>query len=161
ALDFILPKMRSSDGGADEKLVSRLVHLAKYRNVQALQNRDEGSRLANKLSLRLLGWQSDYDESDTAKPQPQPFADPANPTVPHGGYIVVEIKNNLAPDPKDPDDLSCILNVVLLGLEATWRIGQAWPQGADYRSIQPGEGEVFALHTTVPDGVDRTVDTLK
>ena len=74
------PALKIDDPQAPAAVVRRLVHLAKYRAVQDLDNFDANSPLKGKLKVELAGVQEDYDPAD--RPEPKPFADPAGvPTL--------------------------------------------------------------------------------
>src|SRR5262249_2424139 len=68
------PALRINDDDAAEAVVKRLVHLAKYRAVQELDNFDQSSSLKGKLGVGIDGIEKDYDPAD--KPNPKPLANP-------------------------------------------------------------------------------------
>jgi len=81
-------------------VVKRLVHLAKYQAVQALDN--PSSELAKYVEFELL---------DQNK---QPFAEPNNIVLQHGKTVFLRIKNTGFQD----------LNIAVLDIEPTWAISQ-------------------------------------
>ncbi|MFO0592361.1 MAG: caspase family protein [Polyangiaceae bacterium] len=166
SLRFIQPRVKADPADlekkADQLLVKRLVHLAKHRNIRSLANNDSQSRLANKLSMTLEGWQSDWDPVDGVGARHSvPFDSSARPAVPHEATVFLRIKNLLAPNPADINDPSRILNVVLFDLGPRWNAVQLWPNDGPFRSLQPGEETIVPLGMLVPAGAESCVDTLK
>lgn len=144
-----------------DQLVRRLVHLAKYRNVHELDNRDPMSPMANALSVELMGVQKEYDPVNG--PQPQPFADPGStPMLQEGEWTFLRIRNRLRPNPDDPNDPARILNVTVLDLESNWRITQIYPYEAGYfEPLDPGGEIVLPLQAELPAGCETGIDVVK
>ncbi|NEO69774.1 caspase family protein [Moorena sp. SIO3H5] len=148
------PALRFTDEDAALTLVKRLVHLAKYRAVQQLDNyyqksKFSGSNLA--LTVELAGKQIDYDPVE--EPLPQPISDPGHtPTVNVGEWVFVRIRN----------DSSQALNVTLLALQPDWSIEQVYPYGgANFITFYPGDEELLPLHTNLPNGYQEGQDIIK
>ena len=163
AMPNLRPSLVINDPSAPAKVAQRLIHLAKYRNVQELDNRDPMSPLAGKLVVELLGKMgSDYDPADA--PRPQPFADPRNPTVQDGEWIFVRVRNMLprSPDPQRPRLNT--LNITVLDLAPDWSIQQMYPSDPASDSI-PLDGESatqpLPLRVSVPAGYTAITDILK
>ncbi|MEM9090059.1 MAG: caspase family protein [Cyanobacteria bacterium P01_F01_bin.53] len=106
-LKNLTPPLMIDDPNAPQKIVNRLVHLAKYQAVQALDN--PGAAIATELTYELL------DEHRNPLP-------PANPVaLKNGGKIYLRLCNT-GPKP---------LNIALLDLEPTWAISQVHIQGIE------------------------------
>jgi len=133
--------------------VRRLVHLAKYRAVQELDNFDANSPLKGELKVELAGVQEDYDAAD--RPEPKPFADPAGvPTLKVGWWTFLRIRN----------DSSQVLNIAVLDLQPDWGISQVFPRRQDlfFEPLDPGkELPLIPLRGDLPDGYSVGRDTLK
>ncbi|MBM4431796.1 MAG: caspase family protein, partial [Chloroflexi bacterium] len=131
------PALSIAGAQAAERIVQRLIHLTKYRNVLELDNRDPMSPLARKLTVELLGMQTEYDPAD--EPEPQPFAEAGNtPKIKVGEWTFLRVRNDMPPGPKD--DPSRILNITVLDLLPGWGIKQIYPAGAGFfEPLDPGQ----------------------
>lgn len=146
------PALHIEEKGAAERLVGRLTHLVKYRNVLQLENADVLSSLAGKLVVELAGRQAAYDPAD--RPEPQPFHDPGNtPLLRPGEWTFLRIKNTS----------SFVLNVTVLDLGPDWSITQIYPsrQDAPSMTFDPGQEILLPLHTYLPEGYTDALDVLK
>ncbi len=94
------PALSIKDAEAPKKVVERLVHLAKYQSVQALDN--PASKISEYLEFELL---------DSNK---KPFSHPNEIELKQGETVFLRLKNNF----------SQALNVAILDLEPTWEISQ-------------------------------------
>lgn len=98
------------------RVVQRLVHLAKYRNVQGLDVPDASAPQNLQVTLEPVGGAGAQDgRALVLRP---------------GDRVVLTIKNLLTPNPADPNDSSRVLNITVLGLNADWSIEQAYPAEA-------------------------------
>ena len=129
------PALKFSDADAAASVVMRLVHLAKYRAVQQLDNyyhksNSPGKKLA--FTVELAGMQTDYDPVEA--PEPQPLTDPGNtPTLNVGEWVFVRIRN----------DSSQPLNVTILAIQPDWSIEQVYPYGGgNFITFDPGQEEI-------------------
>jgi len=144
------PPLQISAEGAAAGVVRRLVHLAKYHNIQQLDNHDDWSPLVGKLVVELTVLSPDYDPADP--PEPQPFDDPGNaPILDYGDWVCLRIRN----------ESSQVLNVTLLDLKPAWGIDQVWPQRADYEPLDPGQEKLLPLRVSLPDKYPEGTDVLK
>lgn len=153
------PPISLSDVNGATCISDRLVHLAKYRNIQELDNNDPLSPLVRKLQVELIGVESsDYDPVD--KPNPRPFEAGDMPTVNEGEWVFLRVKNNLrAQYENDPD---AILNVTILDLQPEWGIEQIYPAGAaNFEPFDPGHELILPLNCVLPKGYKTGVDTIK
>ena len=133
------------------KVVNRLVHLAKFRMVQEIDNHDTQSPLARKLRVSWAGKQKKFEPGE--KPAPRAFARNVNvPTVKAGEWIFLKIEN-----------LSdSVLAVAVLDLQPDWGISQVHPfPPAWFVELDPGCEELVALKAALPAGYKRGEDTLK
>lgn len=153
------PPIGVSNKDATASVVQRLVHLAKYRNVQELDNRDAMSPLARKLLVELSGVQSQYDPVD--RPNPKPFDAPGNtPMIKEGEWTFLRIRNLLPPG--QPNDPTQILNITVLDLQPDWGITQVFPSGAGYSEpLDPGQEILIPLRASLPAAYKEGADILK
>jgi Caspase domain len=146
------PALSIERHGAAERVVRRLVHLTKYRNILQLENADITSPLAGKLAVDLAGVQAEYDPQD--RPEPQPFRDSGNtPILKPGAWTFLRVKN------ASPQ----VLNVTVLDLGPDWSITQIYPSQQDTLTMtfDPGQEILFPLQAYLPEGYTNALDILK
>jgi Caspase domain len=160
AIANLRPALAIDDPTAPGMLVRRLVHLAKYRNVQELDNHDPLSPLAGQLVVELAGKAATYNRAD--KPEPQPFAQPGStPVLNPGEWVFVRIKNQLPRVPGQPT--VNVLNITVLDLESNWAISQIYPNrpGAYFVPLDPESDIVLPFRAYLPPGCEATTDIVK
>jgi hypothetical protein len=139
-----------SNPHAAKKLVRRLIHATKYRNLARLTNTDADSPLSGKVVFRLLGRQTTYEPGE--QPQPEPFAETAgNPTVKPEEWIFLFIRNTF----------SRSLNVTVFNLAPDWSITQVFPYDETSHTLAPDESYTLDLQAGLPDGMRHGIDILK
>ena len=137
-IENLTPALKIEDSEAPQKVVQRLVHLAKYQAIQELSN--QFSDLTNQLEVELLtqpNWRPGMPK------KPQPFADPTNLVVKSGEYTFLRIKNT------SPQ----VLNVAVLNLQATWEVSRfqiRTPERIFY-PLNPNEEIPVPLSFKLPD----------
>jgi hypothetical protein len=141
----------SDSKDAPARVVSRLVHLSRYRNVMELDNRDPMSPLARKLKVELLGKQASFDP--ILPLEPQPFDDPGGtPALTVGEWAIIRIRN------ESPH----ILNITVLDLQPDWGITQIYPGGLGfYEPMDPGQELQLPLQASLADEYMRGTDVIK
>ncbi len=125
---------------AAEGVVKRLVHLAKYQAVQALDN--PASELADYLEFELL------DE------RRQPFANSSNLTLFQGTPVHLRVKNTSSQP----------LNIAVLDIQPTWAITQFPIDGEDiFFSLQGNQQKFLRLRAALPkcESYEQAKETLK
>jgi hypothetical protein len=144
-----LPLIPAVGPGAAQHLVGVLVHLAKFRNVQRLTNRDRRSPLRGTLGIEAArppeGW-------TTGKPVDFSQARPVR-RVRCGQWIWVRLHNAAAQE----------LSVGLFDVQPDWGISLVLPppHGGDALSLGPGEERVQPLQVHLPRGLQQGTDLLK
>ncbi|MFB2974823.1 caspase domain-containing protein [Microseira sp. BLCC-F43] len=122
-------------------VVKRLVHLAKYQAVQAIDNPD--SELTDYLEFELL---------DRNK---RPFADSSNIVLKPGQSVYLRVKNTWF----------WPLNIAVLDLDSTWAISQMPIKGSEniFYSLDNTEEIFFLMEPELPEGEDykQAKETLK
>lgn len=158
ALANLRPALHIDDAAAPATLVERLIHLARYRNVQELDNHDTLSPLAGRLAVELAGMAKTYNRAD--KPEPQPFPD-RQPMLRPGEWVFVRIRN-LLPRVAE-DEQANVLNVTVLGLDANWAISQLHPRGsgAYFVPLDPQSEILLPLQASLPPGCKAVTDIIK
>ena len=157
---LLRPPLKTSDKNAPTQLAQRLIHLTKYRNVQAIVNTDNTSSLAGNLLVELTGTQASFKPGD--KPNPTPFQAGDIPTVKTGERLSLRIKNLLPKLPTPPGEpLPNTINVCVLDLTPTWGISKLYPSRTAFEVINPGEERLLTLTLELPDGYQQGVDVLK
>ena len=141
------PAVQAGAPGAVAKVVERLVHLAKYRNVQALDVPDAAAR--QKLQVRLTGPSPASAEGGTSVFRP-------------GEMGALSITNTQQPNPADPNDPARVLNITILDLQADWGITQIYPAaGGNFEPLDPGATIDLPLEALLDEGQTESVDVLK
>lgn len=147
AIPNLRPVIKPTEPDAAERIAKRLVHLAKYRNVQMLDNPDPA--MAQKLRVELVG-ASTNGESGHA------------PIFRSGDTVTLKVNNTLQPNPRDLNDPTRILNVAVLDLQSDWGITQIFPSGAGSSDIvQPGKFIELQFQTYLPEGYSESTDIVK
>lgn len=123
------PLLSINDPTAPQRVVDRLVHLAKYQAVQSLDN--SSSKLAQALDVELL------KEDGTA------FDDPQNPVIQDGDVICLRLTNKGNQS----------LKVAVLDIEPTWAVSQLPIGGLEspFFDLDQGAKEEIPLRISLPD----------
>ncbi len=132
--------LQIGDLEAAEGVVKRLVHLAKYQAVQALDN--PASELADYLEFELV------DE------RRQPFANSSNLTLKQGTPVHLRVKNTSSQP----------LNIAVLDIQPTWAISQFPIAGEDiFHTLEGNEQKFLRLRPRLPEaeGYEQAKETLK
>jgi hypothetical protein len=135
-------------GAADaaERIAKRLVHIAKFRNVQILDN--PNSSFANKLRIEIIG----------ATPDPSG----RGLTVQPDQKITLRISNDLKRDPLVPDDKKNTFNITILDLQSNWEISQLFPtENTASDIISPEDSLSIELEMGLPEGYEEFTDAFK
>lgn len=151
AIPNLRPVLLAADPDAPHRAVERLIHLTRYRKVLELLNWEARSPLAGKLSVEIVGRQSNYTPGE--KPAPAPFdLRTGTPTLAVGECVFLRITNNH----------SQVLNVTALDLQPDWGIRQMYPSGAAaFEPLDPGQSVLLSLHADLPDGYTEGTDIIK
>lgn len=145
------PALRADDGEAPARVVERLAHLAKYRNVRELTNGDPLSPLARKVSVELLKLQADYAPGRAA--ERRAFDEPGHTyRLRDGEWAMLRVRN----------DSSKVLNVTVFDLQPDWGVSQVYPsRAAAFEPVDPG-GEInLPLRASLPPGYEQGSDIMK
>jgi hypothetical protein len=126
-IDNLTPALSIDDAESPDRVVKRLVHLAKYKSIEALDNPE--SKLS--IEFELL------DENQ------QPFLDRHNIKL-NSGTVYLRVKNN----DSQP------LNIAMLDLEATWEISSIPIQGGNavFYELDRGQSLEMSMNFQVPEG---------
>ena len=143
---------------ASQRVVERLLHLAKYRSVRELANLNPFSPLLRKFSVQLLGVQTDYRFGDELLPQP--FAEVhGTPTLKVGEWMFFRARNHYIAK-KDEERIT--LNVTVLDLRPDWSIRQVFPSRTGlFDTLEPEQEFSLPLHFGLPDGYEEGIDLIK
>lgn len=140
-LPNLRPLLSIDDPTAPQRVVDRLVHLAKYQAVASLDN--SSSKLANALEVEIL------------MEDGQSFPDPQNLTIKSEDIICLRLSNQ-GTQP---------LKVAVLDLEPTWEISQIPIGGMEtpFFPLDAGAVEDILLRLRVPDddAYEQTQETIK
>ena len=157
AIPNLRPVVKVDEPNVARKVVDRLVHLAKYHSIEALDNFDKNSPLFSKLQVSWAGKLAHYDPAD---PIPDvfdtfddTFDDPTNPIVRSGECAFLKIQNNF----------NRAVNIAVLDLQSDWAIHQAHPidPGAKFEVLDAGQTTTIPFPLTTGEGYSESVDIIK
>lgn len=131
------PPILIEEPDALTRAVERLVHLAKYRNVQEL----ESSNLQMRGKLKV-----EFDGQAVNRP---------------GDRLAVRITNMQKPNPQSDEDPSDILYITVLDLVDDWSITQIFPVNGAFQELYPGETIPLEFEAYLPAGKTGSTDLLK
>ena len=128
ALPNLRPPIGIDEPGAADRMVARLVHLARYNAIRQLDNFDR-SMLTGRLVAEIFPVPQGWMPGD--KPEPWPWPKPGVLTIAPGGQFLIRIANR---SPR-------VLNLAVLNLTPSWAVAQIYPgpDDTDYLPIDPGE----------------------
>ncbi len=144
---ILRPEIKVNEPEAAAKIVKRLAHISKYQAVQELDNHNLTSQIKDRIEIEILGKMDDFEAGDTI--EPEPFADPENPTLNIGEFLFLKIRNNYSSE----------LNFTVLDLEPNWAISQIEPTGDGlYTPLSEGEEKLIVLNMSLPEGEEQGSD---
>jgi len=131
------PPIRIDATWAEHNLLRRLIHLAKYRDLERTDNNDLRSPLRGKLRLKVAGLSEN----------PGPIE------LRCGEAIQVDIENTS----------SQALNLVVLNLQPDWGISQIFPlkRDGEYWTLDPKQKKTVQIKAFLPDGCEESKDIIK
>ncbi|MBN1956042.1 MAG: caspase family protein [Anaerolineae bacterium] len=144
------PPVAIAAAGAAQQVVERLVHLAKYQTILALDNHDDTSPLARALEIELARPQADYVPGDPLELRPVAGAG-GTPLLKNGERAFLRVRNRS----------SRVLNVTVMALQADWSIAQLHPRFQEYDTLDGGSELRVKLQAGLPAGYTEGHDTLK
>jgi hypothetical protein len=139
-LPNLRPDVGIADPGAARTIKNRLVHLARFHNVQELTNTDPNSPLAGKLELSLH--LADGDKAARA-------ALPVHPILPCNSEFYLKLRNRSTRP----------LSIAIFDLAADWGIEYV-NRGAPL-TLDSGAFVDLKLVTSLPPGYEQATDVLK
>jgi hypothetical protein len=147
------PSIRVTESNSAERVVSRLVHLARYNHVQQLNNYDDPlSSTDKKLIVKLFQYQDNFESKNDSEMKPIESIGNVT-TLKSGEEVVARIYNNS----QQP------LNITALDLQPDWGISQIIPDEnkGDFETLEPGKHRDFPFQTGLPEGYKEGKDTIK
>jgi hypothetical protein len=149
-LPYLRPALWAEVSSIATAVVERLVHLARYANVEQLENPEAPER-AGQVTAELVGIVDRYDK--TKLPDP--------PRV--EGRDFLEIEENQWTFLRITNHSNQDLNIVVLDLQPDWGISQVYPQKDEenFAPLEAGETFVLPLEAQLPRGIDSGLDVLK
>ena len=141
-IENLYPQLIINKPDSADKVVNRLVHLAKYQTVQEIDNQE--SKLNGLLEFELL------DENR------QPFADSTKICLSQGETVYVKVKNL-----SDQESF----NIAILDLEPTWEISHIYVMfmTEDFFELLESQEKTIPLRFQLPDieGYETSIERLK
>lgn len=147
------PSIRVTESNSAERVVSRLVHLARYNHVQQLNNYDDPqSSTDKKLIVKLFQYQDKFESKNDSEMKPIESIGNVT-TLKSGEEVIARIYNNS----HQP------LNITALDLQPDWGISQIIPDEnkGDFETLEPGKHIDFPFQTGLPEGYKEGKDTIK
>ncbi|CAN5663869.1 hypothetical protein BH18ACI4_BH18ACI4_06640 [soil metagenome] len=153
------PALKSSDKNSAGRLLRRLVHLTKYRNVRLIDNADPSSTLARKLIIELGTSKPTENGEQGVVTFGEPFGLRSRP-LSVGEVVCLRIKNLSKK----------AINVTVLDLQPDWGVSQVYPsvdpetgEAKDYDLLEPGDDNalLIPLKADLPEGYQQGTDIVK
>ncbi|HEX7316928.1 MAG TPA: caspase family protein [Pyrinomonadaceae bacterium] len=142
------PGLKVADPASPSKLLSRLIHLTKYRNVRLIDNDELSSGLAQALICEASRKATTPAPGEQARPLDAPGH---TPTLRPGEWLFLRLKNNS----------NRALNITILDLRPNWSIKQLFPAFQDFEPFEPGQEQVLTLRAALPASYDDGTDVFK
>ncbi len=139
---------------AEAELLCRLIHLAKFGDLEQIANGDARSPLKGKLHLKPRRIEASAATGDVADQRPLGELESAGPIeLRCGERLLLEIENKFARS----------LNVILLNLRSDWGIEQIFPskRDAEFWPLDPGEKTTVCICGYLPDGIAKSREVIK
>lgn len=153
------PVVLVADENSAAKVVQRLVHLTKYRNVRLIDNTDPSSALARKLLIELGTKKPSENSDEKFGTFGEPFGLRSRPIS--VGEIVFLRVTNLSKK---------AVNLTVLDLQPDWGISQVYPAvdretgiAKDYELLEPGKENALLIpvQADLPTGYQQGTDVIK
>lgn len=136
-----------------ERVVDRLLHLARFRAVQTLENRDPRCPLRHSLAVDLGLLPRDFKPGDPIAPWP--VGPPGTrPRIQAGGWICLSIAN------KKSHLASQALQIYVLDLQPGWSIEQIYPLH-EIETLEAGNQLRLPFRIYLPPGTAGGQETFK
>jgi len=139
----LLFSIRVDEPEATKKLINRLIHVARYESILALDNEDAFTPLNGKLKVELV------------KSENRQFVvlntDGKVPELEVGERVALRIYNQS----------NRILNISALILQADLSIVKFYPQGAAYEVVDAGQSREIRFDIELPENYQEGVDVIK
>jgi predicted phosphodiesterase len=156
-LPNLRPALKITDSGSAARVVQRLVHLTKYRNIRMIDNTDPSSTLARQLVVEL-GSRVPPKEGEEGFGTFGEVLGLRSRPISVGEIIFLRITNKSAK----------AVNLTVLDLQPDWGISQVYPppggeEERDYELLEPGEENALLIpvQTALPDGYQSGTDIIK
>lgn len=136
------------DKRAPERIVQRLVHLAKYQNVKSI-TAPLSSHLSDQISVEIRG----------ATEQRLPVHRSAKTRKNEEGLLTFKTDEKMVLCIRNSSKF--VLNIVAFDLTPRWGVVQIFPVDRDYESCEPCQEIKIPLVAELPPGLDMGVDVVK
>jgi hypothetical protein len=147
------PPITVTESNSAERVISRLVHLARYNHVQQLNNYDDAlSSEDKKIVVKLFQYQDNFESKNESELKPIETIGNIT-TLKSEEEVVARIYNNS----QQP------LNITALDLQPDWGISQIIPEEnkGDFQTLEPGKHIDCPFQTGLPEGYKEGKDTIK
>lgn len=145
------PRLSIQDPRGPERVVLRLVHLARFRRLHELDNASRQSPLHNALDITAAHLSADFQIGEYPSTADLEWSRQRIRAEP-GDWICILIRNRSAKQ----------LAVAVLDLRPDWSVVQVHPDdGRAFAELEPLGEKKFALKAGLPSDLVRGIDTLK
>lgn len=159
AVPNLRPVLDITDKDGPSKILKRLVHLTKYRNVRLIDNPDPSSTLARKLVIELGTRKPPENGDDGLGMFGEVFGMRSRP-LSVDEIVFLRVKNLSKK----------AVNVTVMDLQPDWGISQVYPTpdpetgvAKDYELLEPGDENalLIPLQAALPEGYQQGTDVIK
>jgi Caspase domain len=140
----VLFPIRIDEAEATERLINRLIHVARYESILELDNEDAFARLNGKLKVELV--------KSVKREQVVLNADGKVPLLEEGEENVTLVIRN---------DSHLTLNITMLDLQEDFTIVKSYPKKADYECLAPKKEINRKLNISLPENYQEGVEVIK
>ena len=151
-LPNLLPDLNAGQPGTAGRTLERLVHLAKYRNIQELENPDLDSTLRGGVALEISSLPDSFRPGDAIESTPFQRLEEHSEKAP-GDLLCLTITN-------------CSLwtvNITVLDLQPNWAVSQLFPSVSRgmFEPLDSNSSLCIPLRVELPQGCEEGTDLLR
>ena len=156
-IPHLRPPLPVDEPDAAVRVVQRLVHLTKYRNIQQLENPNVQESLQGKLQVELFKAAPTFDPQQVQSLEDikrLSFERSADlPEIQVDEWMFAQVTNTS----------NQVLNIVALCLQSDWGVQQLYPRIEDmtFWPFDPGQSYPMPLRARLPEGQTEGINTIK
>ncbi len=140
----LLFPIKIDESESTERLINRLIHVARYESILDLDNEDAFAQLNGKLKVEVV---------KSVKRQPV--------VLNVDGKVPVLEEQEKGVDLIIRNESNRTLNITALNLDADFSISKFYPEGATYEVVEPGQKIRRELNLSLPEKYEEAVNVIK